>query len=159
MTPALTNPLTPQTFHSPPGHPGEKHKPPLCQGLAQWELQVAHRKSSSWDSFTLHEETCWEQVEPVAIPGLQEEFWDVSGWLTAPWACSSPQCPSLPLAGFCSCNYIQVAQQMLFVASSVFLWHRQHQGCGWGGDSPFCGALVRCKCCTDTTCDSVGVPE
>lgn len=72
----------------------------------------------------LHEETCWEQVEPVAIPGLQEHFWDVSGRLTTPWACSSPQCPSLPLAGFAYVTSCRGDQQTLFVASSVFLWQR-----------------------------------
>lgn len=41
------------------------------------------------------------------FPGLQEDFWDVSGWLTTPWACSSPQCPSLPLIGFCLCDLLQ----------------------------------------------------
>lgn len=102
----------------------------------------------------LHEETCWEQVEPVAIPGLQEHFWDVSGWLTTPWACSSPQCPSLPLAGFAYVTSCRGDQQTLFVASSVCscgrgtgLWLGRVSPAVRAGDSPFYCALVRCKCC------------
>lgn len=150
MTPAPTNPLTPPDLSPTSQSPCRKAQTSSVPGFNPvGAANSPQEKQQLGDSFTLHEETCWEQVGPVAVPGLQEDFWDVSGWLTAPWACSSPQCPSVPLVGFAHVTSCKGVQQMLFVASSV----PAAPGLGRvspavkGGDSPFCCALVRCKCC------------
>lgn len=136
VPPALTSPspkLLPSLERS--------TKPPLSCRLTPSEVLAPRSRSSSQEPFMQHAcesaaETCWDQVEPVAIPELWGDFQDVSTWLTAPWACSSLQSPFLPSVGFCLqdlcegckrvCSLCTGAQQMLVVvAINVLLWPRQ----------------------------------
>lgn len=126
-------------LHPAPGLPGEKYKPPLSWSLTLSELLAARSRSSSQEPFMQHAcklaaETCWDQVGPVAIPGLRGDFQRVSTWLTIHWACS-PQSPFLPSVGSCLhdldegckrvCSPLCRGQQMMFVvASNVLLWQR-----------------------------------